>query len=1032
MKRIYKTFYLVMLTLAVSLLINNVSAQVVIDDSPDSIAVVGKLYAYQMKKISGITYTLDVALEDMHINDGLITWIPSGQSKGGRVVVKATNGVGQTATKTFYIYVTNGLNCTDNNIIGYWKLNEHADTSYVDYCGSNNASNVGGALLDTAGVVERSQKFYPPSDNKLIVPHTSTLDFAPGDDFSIEFWYNNRLDDLTSNYVMLGRNEGPTGKHWWIGMNDVEDVQFYMRLPLDNYLTFSLGKSSSYNKWYHVFLVRDGTAETLKLYRNELGQITIDESAEVSYNGSNDGFTSTANLSIGWLQPGNPVEEKYQYDGRMDEVVLYDKALTSGEISGKFGGGTANPAAGYNNFQPLFRTVPPASVNEGSSYTYQCLATDLDGGNLTYDTITGKVPSWLSWNPATRTLSGTPTNDDVGINNVGIKVYDQSGFDINQNFQITVINVNDKPVLSGLETAALDYKEDDGKVAVTSSVVVTDVDNANIDSARVWISANYDNSEDMLAFTNTANITGVWNATTGSLKLTGTTSKANYQAALRSVTYENTNTVNPGTLTRTVSLTVNDGALNSTVVTRNITVESVNDCPVISAHAALSTPEEDTILVKLDQLTFTDVDDGPGSFSISVASGSNYTFAGNIVTPAMDFAGTLNINVRLTDSKCTVDYVLPVTVTGIEDAPRFNFASLPLDAYEGQTYLLKIRAYDPDAGDVVSYSVTQKPAWLNVISDTILTGVPEFADIGANDVTIRISDGTENTDTSFTITVHSSNYIPHITSTPPATVNEDELYLYNIVVVDTNSGDPLIMTAPILPSWLTLNTSQQTLTGTPTNDQVGTEASVDYTVQLKVSDGKQDSTQTFVITVVNVNDPPVINGQADTIRTWEGHSDTIKLSNLDVEDVDNLLSQLTLSVLPGTGYSISGNVITINTSTLGLIAVNVRVSDGSLFDEGVYYVKATEPSGVNDLNVNSGNIKVYPNPASDFIMFESDTEGTLNIEILDITGKLVYRDTRVMNGTAVRINTSDMREGLYFYRVSTNKETLVGSIVIDK
>ena len=68
---------------------------------------------------------------------------------------------------------------------------------------------------------------------------------------------------------------------------------------------------------------------------------------------------------------------------------------------------------------------------------------------------------------------------------------------------------------------------------------------------------------------NTANITGSWNAGTGTLTLTGSDTLANYQAALRSVTYQNTSE-NPSTATRTVSFTVNDGTADSNTSDRDI------------------------------------------------------------------------------------------------------------------------------------------------------------------------------------------------------------------------------------------------------------------------------------------------------------------------------------------------------------------------------------------------------------------------------------------------------------------------------
>jgi hypothetical protein len=934
MKRAYQTFYLMIFIVAATISTGNLSAQVIIDKVTDTTAVVGEVYAYQMTATASPdneTYTLEVGLEGMGITSaGKITWTPTGISKGGRVVVKATNSEMESATKEFFIYVTSGVTCP-TNVTAYWKMDETV-SPYVDYKGTNDAILSGGLLTDSVGKIGRAPVFKSSKDNQLSVPNNDVFNWSASDEFSIEFWYNNKINDLSKPQVMIGRNDG-SQMHWWIGMSEGENLVWYMRQSYGSIIADSVEGSSDAGTWYHVVAVRDASDDEIKLYRNGFsssgGNANCDDPVLSS---------ATLDLNIGWLHPEVVGYPKYQYDGMIDEIVIYNKALVESEIIARYNGGNPTPVCPYANFAPAFRTTPLTSVNEESPYTYQYLATDIEGDVLEYDTV--KTPSWLNWNEATRTLSGTPSDYDVGIFQVQIKVNDGT-VDVYQNFSITVNNVNDRPVLSNLETAALAYDEDDGEVALTSAMTVTDVDDTNLDSARVWISANYTGSEDVLAFTNAAGISGVWNATTGSLKLTGTAAKAAYQAALRSITYENTNTTDPSELERTVSFTVNDGALNSIVRTRNIAVTSVNDCPDISGHQALGTPEEDTILIKIEYLTFTDVDDAPGSHTLTVVSGDNYTTAGNIVTPATDYNGTLDVNVQLSDSKCTLDYVLPVTVTGVNDAPEFNFQSLPTDAYEQQTYMLKIRASDPDVGDIITYSVTQKPGWLNIISDTILTGVPDYTDYGPNPVTIRVSDGTVNVDTSFVITVHSTNDIPHITSTPPTSINENELYLYNIEVVDTNAGDPLILTAPVLPGWLTLNTGQQILTGTPTRADLGSEMSVDFQVQLKVSDGKQDSTQTFTITVFRV-------------------------------------------------------------------------------------------TAVEDITSGSEMLNVYPNPASDFIKFESDLSGMLNIEIIDITGKTVYNDNVRLKDNPFEISTSNMPNGLYFYKVYNNTEHFVGSIIIKR
>src|SRR6185295_4081162 len=125
--------------------------------------------------------------------------------------------------------------------------------------------------------------------------------------------------------------------------------------------------------------------------------------------------------------------------------------------------------------------------------------------------------------------------------------------------------------------AALSYTENAGAVAIDTGLTVTDSDGANISSATVSISASYASGEDVLAFTNQFGISGSYSS--GVLTLTGTTTKANYQTALRSVTYANTSDA-PSTATRTISFVVVDGSDPSTPATRNITITAVNDNPV--------------------------------------------------------------------------------------------------------------------------------------------------------------------------------------------------------------------------------------------------------------------------------------------------------------------------------------------------------------------------------------------------------------------------------------------------------------------
>ena len=119
------------------------------------------------------------------------------------------------------------------------------------------------------------------------------------------------------------------------------------------------------------------------------------------------------------------------------------------------------------------------------------------------------------------------------------------------------------------------------------------------------------------------------------------------------------------------TFTVNDGTVDSNVATVSISVSAVNDAPVITGQAPLSTNEDTALTLALGDLTVTDVDNAyPTGFSLTVLAGSNYTFDGATITPAANFNGTLTVPVKVNDGTDDSNtHNLSVNVTAVNDAP---------------------------------------------------------------------------------------------------------------------------------------------------------------------------------------------------------------------------------------------------------------------------------------------------------------------------------------------------------------------------
>ena len=132
----------------------------------------------------------------------------------------------------------------------------------------------------------------------------------------------------------------------------------------------------------------------------------------------------------------------------------------------------------------------------------------------------------------------TPDAEFSGTDIITFRAVDAGGVESNTAVIVITVNpVKDSPS-GGVQGAPLAYVENQGPVAVDTTLTVTDPDSLDLVGATVAITAGLA-AGDVLGFVNQNGITGSYDATAGVLTLIGVASLANYQAALRSVTYAN-------------------------------------------------------------------------------------------------------------------------------------------------------------------------------------------------------------------------------------------------------------------------------------------------------------------------------------------------------------------------------------------------------------------------------------------------------------------------------------------------------------
>ncbi|KAB2963775.1 DUF4347 domain-containing protein, partial [Zoogloea sp.] len=298
--------------------------------------------------------------------------------------------------------------------------------------------------------------------------------------------------------------------------------------------------------------------------------------------------------------------------------------------------------------------------------------------------IAGGALGFQSAANATATVSLGISVDDAGNTGSGGAKSDST------TVALQIGALNDAPIVTTSGGSAA-FTGGGSPVAVDSGLTVVDIDSPTLASASVALTGNFQSSQDVLAFTNDGssmgNITASYNSSTGQLTLTSagaTSTLAEWQAALRSVTYGNSST-SPLSGPRTVSFTVNDGSDSSALASRDVSVSpppGVN--PEITgpsggpgaANSAISVPENTTQVASFnasESVTWSLTGDDAGRFQLDAAGQLRFVTAPDFEAPTDQGDGPANntyvVQVRATDADNNVAVqTITVTVTNVVEA----------------------------------------------------------------------------------------------------------------------------------------------------------------------------------------------------------------------------------------------------------------------------------------------------------------------------------------------------------------------------
>lgn len=293
----------------------------------------------------------------------------------------------------FFAYVAKAQDLT-SGLVSVWEFDETSGTSLNDSYGNNNGTNYG-ATINQTGTVGMSYLFNSSEGDYIEVTNDASLNIS--DSITISMWV--KVNAAENTQVFIGKSVSGTShiSPWFaysIHALYVNETTLTPRL----WITTSSGTSSvtgaqmTVGNWYHLVGTYDGSY--IRLYVNTSGSVS--------------GKSGTINTYSTPLRIGTNGGYGENFQGTMDQVAIWNRALTASEVSDLYNSGSGLPYSQWGGSAPLTGgTISPSAltINYGEdpgtisnveaasggseAITYTWEESVNDGGNWT--TVSGET-----------------------------------------------------------------------------------------------------------------------------------------------------------------------------------------------------------------------------------------------------------------------------------------------------------------------------------------------------------------------------------------------------------------------------------------------------------------------------------------------------------------------------------------------------------------------------------------------------------------------------------------------------------------
>lgn len=268
---------------------------------------------------------------------------------------------------------------TMDGLISYWPLDESAGNVAADVAGGHNGTKVGGAVWQSGKL---GNCLNTNGSGYVVIPEHA--DLRPMAGVSMQAWVN--IGSFSMWYGIAGniQDNGSNESGYYLYTSG-SGVDWYVSVTSDHRFK-TASASASTGVWTHFIGTFDGG--TVRLYKNGQLAASVPGSGKVSWR------FMPLDMNIGRYHDDN---ENFVLNARIDEVALWDRALTQEEVTFLYNGGAGN-RVDNSTFVKITESGGATEATEG-------------GSGDDYEIVLGAEPT------ETVQVTATPGDAEIDIGN---------------------------------------------------------------------------------------------------------------------------------------------------------------------------------------------------------------------------------------------------------------------------------------------------------------------------------------------------------------------------------------------------------------------------------------------------------------------------------------------------------------------------------------------------------------------------------------------------------------------------------------